>query len=304
VSKQLDKIVICGASGLLGGYLQELLGNFGYEVVGIARSRPYNNWEQLPQQLEGALALINLCGKSIFCAHNASNRAAIRDSRLQSTRQLHAIISKLQQAPSVWINASGISIYAADGLAHDEDYPNYAENFLGELTREWEQQFFQPELPHTRRVALRLAPVLTPQGGMLQPLKNLCKFGLGGRLASGKQAMNWLHVADLAGIIEHILSNPTLQGAVNAVSPHNPDNAAFMACLRRCMQVSFGLPQYAWLLRAVLKLRRLPAGMLLDSQTAIPQKLLQSGYVFQYPVLKPALKNLLQSACGQAGGQR
>lgn len=300
MNRKLDKIVICGASGLLGGYLQELLSNSGYDVVAVARSQPYANWERLEELLDGATALINLCGKSIFCAHTAANRTLMRASRLQPTRQLADIIARLPHPPHLWINASGISIYAADGQPHDENYPKHGRDFLATLTRDWEQEFFRATLPHTRRVALRLAPVLTAQGGMLQPLKTLCKFGLGGRLGSGKQAMNWLHVADLAGIIDHLIANPQLHGAVNALSPHNPDNATFMACLRRIMQVSFGLPQYAWMLRPILLLRRLPAGLLFDSQTATADKLLKSGYVFMYPQLKPALKNLLQPAAKSA----
>lgn len=183
-----ERIVIAGASGFVGRYLEQHYRSEGAEVVLVGRAGPDVRWgdpDGLRAAVTGAAAVINLAGKSVNCRYNDANRAEIFRSRLETTRAVGDAIAASDAPPPVWFNASTATIYR-----HAEDRPmtestgELGTGFSVEVAKAWERELFAGDLPATRRVALRMAIVLG-DGSALTPLVNLVLAGLGGPQVDG-----------------------------------------------------------------------------------------------------------------------
>ncbi|SHK91739.1 protein of unknown function [Chitinophaga jiangningensis] len=158
-----------------------------------------------------------------------------------------------------------------------------------------EQAFNDITLPHTRKAILRIAVTLGWQaGGVMQPFCNLVKFGLGGRQGSGRQRFTWVHIADVAAMMEWLSEHPALQGVFNCTSPFPVLNKEFMRTLRKEAGHFVGLPAPAWLLKPGAFLIGTETELLLKSRWVVPTRALQEGYTFKYPQLTPAIADILQ----------
>lgn len=267
--------------------------------------------------LDGADLLINLAGKSVNCRYTPANRNEILRSRVETTRELRDAILACAAPPAVWVNSSTATIYR-----HAEDRPmtesagEIGTGFSVGIARAWEQEFFAGDLPHTRRVALRLAIVLG-DGSALTPLRMLTRFGLGGtqydgrwpatarRRAAGthhafgarggRQKFSWIHIDDVDGIIRFAVDHSELNGVVNAAAPNPSDNRGLMAVLRRVHGMPFGLPTARWMLELGTAALRTETELVLKSRWVTPERLTQAGYVFRYPDLEPALEDIVRA---------
>ncbi len=293
----MKKIVIAGGSGFIGQYLNKSFSKAGYEVEIISRQKKHINWndlEGIQNALENAEILINLAGKSVDCRYTEKNKAEIIRSRVQTTQILGDAILKCQHPPVLWLNSSTGTIYR-----HEQDQPMtetqgvIGSGFSVEVAKKWEQTFFSFNLTHTRQVALRMAIVLGTDGGALKPLKNLVKFGLGGKQGNGQQMFSWLHIEDLKSIILFIAENEQLNGVINCSTPYVVSNENLMKTLRESMQVKLGLPSPAWLLKIGAMLIRTETELILKSRWVYPERLINAGFSFQYPRLKEALTSLI-----------
>ncbi len=315
-----DRIVIAGASGFIGTYLARAFRAEGADVKLIGRDGPDASWGQtsaITDLLEGADLLINLAGKSVNCRYGPENRAEIMRSRIDTTRELAAAVEACENPPRLWINSSTATIYR-----HAEDRPmtestgEIGTGFSVGIATAWERELAAASTPRTRRVALRMAIVLG-DGSALIPLLRLARFGLGGpqldgpwfrtraRVAAGtfhefrakwgRQKFSWIHIADVLGIIRFLRDHDELEGVVNASAPHPVDNVELMRTIRRSLGVPFGLPAPRPLLEIGTALIRSETELVLKSRWVVPERLLTAGYVFEYPDLEPAVREIVGS---------
>lgn len=309
------RVVIGGSSGFMGRYLQQRYRDAGREVVTISRSGADLVWSDaagIAAAVDGAALVIGLAGKSVNCRYTPENRAEIFRSRLETTAALSTAIAAASAPPPLWINSSTATIYR-----HAEDRPmtestgELGTGFSVEVAKAWEHALFAEDLPGTRRVALRSAIVLG-HGGVLGPLKKLARLGLGGTqydgrwpvgrgrrqagtahlpgARKGRQRFSWVHVEDVARIVDFIEETPGLQGPVNAAAPHPVDNAEFMATVRRVLGVGFGPPMPRWMLELGAIGIRTETELILKSRWVLPEKLTAAGFEFRYPTLEPAIR--------------
>lgn len=309
------RVVIGGSTGFMGQYLLPRLRAAGREVVTISRSGADLRWGDqagIDRAVDGAELVIGLAGKSVNCRYTPENRAEIFRSRLDTTSSLSRAIAAAAAPPSLWVNSSTATIYR-----HAEDRPmtestgEIGTGFSVEVAKAWEQALFADDLPHTRRVALRSTIVLG-HGGVLGPLQTLARRGLGGAQHDGRwpvsrrrraagtghfpgarrgtQRFSWVHVEDVARIIDFIEQTPSLDGPVNAAAPHPVDNNEFMATVRRVLGVGFGPPMPRWMLELGAIGIRTETELILKSRWVLPEKLTRAGFEFRYPTLEPAIR--------------
>ncbi|WP_426624186.1 epimerase [Leifsonia sp. McL0607] len=313
-----ERVVIAGASGFIGRYLAEHYRAAGASVLLVGRDGPDARWGDsaaLRRAVTGADVLINLAGKSVNCRYGDANRAEILRSRLQTTRALREAVAASDAPPPVWFNSSTATIYRhAEDRPMSESTGELGTGFSVNVARAWEAEFFEGELPGTRRVALRMAIVLG-DGSALAPLMRLARFGLGGpqldgrwfattarrnagtfhefRARGGRQRFSWVHIRDVLGAIEFLLARPDLDGPVNIAAPEPVDNRTMMATLRRVLGVPVGLPAPRWMLELGSAAIRTETELVLKSRWVVPERLLAAGFVFAYPELESALRDIV-----------
>lgn len=302
----MKKIVIAGGTGFLGKMLSEHFAMDNYQVVVLSRSDrtsagkiSYVKWDgenlgDWKNELEGAKALINLCGKSVDCRYTSSNKKSIYDTRLNSTMILGKAIAECENPPEVWMNSSSATIYRhAEDRDMDEETGEIGTGFSVDVCQKWESAFFDAITSNTRKVALRIAIVLGKNGGALQPLKSLAKIGFGGSQGSGTQYFSWIHEVDFINSVNFILENKALSGVYNLAAPNPVKNVKFMGILRKALKIPFGIPMPKWMLEMGALIIRTETELILKSRRVVPKKLMEKGYTFQFPHLDTALSNLV-----------
>ncbi|WP_416297868.1 TIGR01777 family oxidoreductase [Paenibacillus illinoisensis] len=293
----MKKVVLAGGTGFVGQDFAQRFKKLGYEVLIISRQPGHIAWEDsdgIRQALEGAEMLINLAGKSVNCRYTNENRRIILESRTSTTRILGESILECDLPPELWINSSTATIYR-----HAEDRPmtekegEIGSGFSVDVAKAWEQAFFEFSLPSTRQIALRIAIVLG-KGGVMEPLTNLVRFGLGGSQGPGTQQFSWIHIEDLFRMVLYLQQHPELEGVFNASSPHPVTNRQLMESLRRHMGVRIGLPSPRWMLEVGARFIRTETELVLKSRWVIPERIEQEGFTFMYDTLDTALDEILK----------
>ncbi|MEM1503040.1 TIGR01777 family oxidoreductase [Domibacillus sp. 8LH] len=295
----MKKVVLAGGTGFIGRYMEERCKELGYTVHIISRQEPHISWEnkdRMIEALDGAELLVNLAGKSVNCRYNETNKRAIMLSRTSTTKRLGEAVQTCEHPPKMWINSSTATIYRhAEDRPMTEEAGEVGSGFSVDVARGWEEAFFSFDLPKTRQVALRIAIVLGPGGGVMTPYRNLVKYGLGGPQGSGRQRFSWIHLEDLFGIIMFLNERPELNGVFNCAAPNPVQNDELMAALRRAANVGFGLPAPEWLLELGAKVIRTETELVLKSRWVLPERLERAGYTFLFPTLDKALQSILSS---------
>ena len=313
------RIVLAGASGFIGRYLVNRFTSSGDTVALIGRTGPDASWGDtaaITALVDGADVVINLAGKSVNCRYNAGNRAEILRSRVETTRELGLAIAAAARPPALWINSSTATIYRhADDRPQTESTGELGAGFSVGIARAWEEAFFAPTLPATRRVALRIAIVLG-DGSVMPPLIRLARLGLGGaqldgrwfstkarraagtfhdfRARAGQQRFSWVHIADVLGVIRFLIEHREIDGVVNVSSPNPTDSRGFMRMLRTVLKVPFGIPTPRFILELGSIVIRTETELVLKSRWVTPERLLAAGYTFEYPELEPALRQIVR----------
>ncbi|NMM49974.1 TIGR01777 family oxidoreductase [Marinigracilibium pacificum] len=301
----MRKIVIAGGTGFLGRLLSKYLYNAGFDVYILTRSVEisdkfkYVYWDgqslgRWTEILEGAEAVINLCGKSVNCRYNEHNKSLIYTTRIIPTNLLGRAISKCVNPPKVWMNSSSATIYADSyHQANTEDTGIIGEGFSVDVCRKWELEFNSFTLPKTRKVILRTSIVLGKNGGALIPIKTLVKFGLGGKHGSGDQFVSWIHEEDFCRAISFILEHSDLKGVINIAAPCPVTNFELMNTIRGIMKVPFGIPQGEKLLGFGALLIGTETELVLKSRRVVSNKLNYCNFKFKFNNVRHALKDLL-----------
>ena len=307
------KIVIPGGTGQVGTLLARAFVADGHEVVLLSRN-PGNGTGQVirwdPEtvgdwaaEIDGADAVINLAGRSVNCRYNAENRRLVKESRINSTRAVGQAIASAGRPPRVWLQASTATIYA-----HRHDAPNdEATGILGgseadapdtwrfsiEVAKSWERAANDAVVPGTRKVLLRSAMTMSPdRGGVFDVLLGLVRWGLGGASGDGRQFVSWIHERDFIQAVYWLIDNAEVEGPVNLAAPNPVPNAQLMSTLRAAWGVGFGLPAAKWMLEIGAVLLRTETELVLKSRRVVPGRLLQSGFVFQFPTWAEAAADL------------
>lgn len=296
------KILITGATGLIGRELTSELTRQGHEVFRLTRGQPKEAndipWNpaagEIPTaRLEGLDAVVHLAGESIAGARwTAAVKERLRTSRAQGTKLLCDALCQLKSPPKTLICASAIGYYGDRGDEQlTEDAP-VGHGFLAELCRDWEAAAEPAWQNGIRVVHLRIGVVLTAKGGALAQMLTPFKLGLGGVVGSGKQYWSWVAIDDVIGAISHALKHAEISGPVNAVAPNAATNYDFTKTLGRVLHrpTIFPLPAFA----ARIVLGEMANELLLSSARVVPQRLQQTGYQFRCPTLDGALEHVLK----------
>lgn len=239
--------------------------------------------------------LINLAGKSVNCRYDEENKKLILKSRIDTTNILGTAIEACRTPPRTWFNSSTATIYRyAEDKPMTEEQGEIGTGFSVEVAKEWERAFFSFSLPQTRQIALRIAIVLGPGGGVMTPYVNLVKYGLGGVQGTGKQKFSWIHVEDLYRMILFLQERAELSGIFNCASPHPVTNKELMAQLRLALNRRMGLPSPKWLLELGARLIQTETELVLKSRWVIPDRLCKAGFHCTYDTLNKALADILK----------
>lgn len=294
------KVLVSGSSGLIGASLVSFLTAGGHRVTPLVRSKASADdvvlWNPEHgnidvRRLEGLDGVVHLAGENIAERWTPEKRAKIRNSRVQGTRLLAESLAHLAQPPRVLVSASAIGYYGDRGDEVLCEESTSGSGFLPEVCREWEAAT-QPAAEKAIRVAnLRIGLVLSPAGGALAKMLTPFRIGAGGVIGSGRQYMSWIALDDVIAAIYHALSNEVLRGPVNAVAPNPVTNREFTHTLGRVLSrpTLFPMPAFA----ARLAFGEMADELLLASQRVAPARLVETGFIFRYPMLEDALRHLL-----------
>ncbi|MFO7561470.1 MAG: TIGR01777 family oxidoreductase [Enhygromyxa sp.] len=301
------RVAVSGASGLVGSELQAFLTTGGHTVVPLVRSsKPRAGqiaWDPQagvrdPAVLERFDAVVHLAGESIAERWTPTKRERIRSSRVAGTRSLCEALARLEHKPEVLVCASAIGLYGDAGEAElDEDAPA-GEGFLAELAREWEAATEPARAAGIRVVKLRIGIVMSARGGALAKLRLPLRLGLGGPVGDGRQWQSWIDLDDLVGVIHHALFERSLRGPVNAVAPTPVRQAELARTLGRVLRRPAILPLPAPVVRALFG--ELGREVLLAGQRVRCDRLLASGFRFDFPALEDSLRHQLGRADADA----
>ena len=294
------KIVISGASGLIGTQLVTTLKSSGHEVVQLVRRTAGAGqimWDPKsgkldPASLEGCDAVIHLSGAGIGDKRwSDSYRKEILDSRTETTSLLANTIASLQRKPSVFLSGSAIGIYGARGDEQLTETSAHGTGFLADVCKQWEAAAKPAIDAGVRTVFLRTGIVLSPKGGALKKLLPLFRLGVGGKFGNGKQWQSWISMDDEVASIIHLLT-ANVSGAVNLTAPQPVTNAEFTKVLARVVKRPAIVPVPTFAPKILLG-GELADALLFTGQRVMPQALTASGYVFKHSTLESALRSLL-----------
>ncbi|MDP8938742.1 MAG: TIGR01777 family oxidoreductase [Actinomycetota bacterium] len=294
------RVLVSGATGLIGSALSSELENKGHRVIVLSRSEPSSEktirWDPSRGQLdasrlEGIDAVVHLAGESIIGRWTGEKKRRIRESRVQGTLLLAESIAGLSEKPRAMVCASGINYYGDRGneLLREESEPGDA--FLSEVVKEWEAAAVPAREVGIRVANLRFGVVLSPEGGALGTTLPIFKLGGGGKVGSGRQWWSWVALDDVVGALIHALENDSVEGPVNVVAPNPLTNAEYTKVLGEVLNRPTLVPVPAPAIRAVLG--QVADELLLASMRVEPAKLKETGYEFRYPGLEGALRHLL-----------
>lgn len=295
------KVAITGGTGMVGSRLCEILKKRGDEIIVLTRGEsrmkngiPHIKWlngEKPESSLEGIEAFINLAGVSLNEGRWTTERKeAIYKSRMDSTDEVLRIIQHLKVKPDVLVNASAIGIYPASTTAvYTEQSKEQSTDFLGTTVTDWETKALEAGDFGVRVCMTRFGVVLGRGSGALPLIALPYQLFVGGTVGSGEQWLSWVHVDDVCGAIIHAMETPELEGPVNVTSP----NAKRMKQFGKTVGRTLNRPHWLPVPRTALKLALGEKSQLvLEGQYVVPEKLLASGYRFQFASLEDAIIDL------------
>lgn len=311
VNTHRTKVVLAGGSGFIGQILARWFSDRNFDVVVLTRSQKLGSRDvrEVPwdgktvgawtAELENALAIINLAGQSVNCRYHARNRRVLMESRLQPTRILGDAIAHCERPPRVWLNASTATIYkhsfdkAMDEAGEIGATPAAKDKFSVDLAVAWEKTFQSAHTPATRKVLLRSAMVLgTGNNSVFPALRRLARLGLGGKMASGRQFVSWIHEEDFCRAIQWLIEHDEFDGAVNVAAPNPIPNREMMHIFRRVCGLRLGLPAPLWMLEIGAFFLRTETELIIKSRRVIPKRLEEAGFTFHFRKMEDAVREI------------
>ena len=305
------KVLITGATGLIGQAICRVLASEGHQLVVLSRNAASATklaaprvfaWQ--PEQAEppveafdGVEAVIHLAGENIAGRWTAERKRRIRDSRVLGTQHLVAGMQRAAAPPRVFLSSSAVGFYGQHGAEVITERAPRGSGFLAEVCEQWEAAASRARTFGARVVTLRTGAVLSRAGGALKMMLPAFQLGVAGKLADGQQWFSWIHLADLAGLYRHALLNAALSGPVNGTAPNPVTNEEFTKTLAAVLHRPALLPVPKLALELLLGEL---STVVLASQRVLPEAALQAGYQFQFPRLRQALEDLLAVSAARA----
>lgn len=289
------RVVVTGASGLVGSALLPMLEAAGHQPVPLLRGTAWDPERGVldASAIQGAQAIVHLAGENIAAGRWTEERKRrIRDSRVNGTSAIARAAAALPEKPAVFVSASAIGYYGDCGDELQTEHSSAGRGFLACLCKEWEAATGPAAEAGIRTVRLRFGVILSGRGGALAKMLPAFRTGLGGPVGSGSQYMSWIALEDAAAVIVHAIANDTLEGPVNAVSPNPVRNAEFAHALGHAL----GRPAVVAVPAIALKLAfgDMAKEVLLASQRVEPRQLLASRFPFRCARLEDALHAALR----------
>ncbi len=304
----MGRVLVSGVSGPIGAALLASFEAQSTQIVRLVRGRAQNaaqvSWDPLapvsPAAVSGFDTVVHLAGESVVGRWTEEKKKAIRESRVEGTRNLAAALAQSEGKPRLLVCASAVGFYGNRGEEVLREASPAGQGFLPEVCREWEDASRVAAEAGIRTVNLRIGLVLSSKGGALGNMLTPFKIGLGGRIGSGRQWWSWIHVDDIVGAIHHAMrteslvdpENGPVNGPVNLVAPNPVRNVEFTKVLASVLKrpAFFPVPEFA--LRLAFGAQAAEE-LLLASQRVEPRKLTASGYTFRFRELRSALENLV-----------
>ncbi|EDP94867.1 TIGR01777 family oxidoreductase [Kordia algicida OT-1] len=301
------KILICGETGLIGSALSERCLKENHQIhylttrkskIEASENRKGFLWNPAKGEIdeacfEGVDAIVNLSGANIAKRWTESYKQEILASRVDTANVLFkALQNRKDHTVKHYVSASGTAIYPSSLTEnYSEDIQNLADDFLGSVVKQWElhaNQFKSLEIPVT---ILRTGLVFAANGGALVEMVKPVKYGVGAAIGSGKQWQSWIHIKDIAGIYYHVLTNNII-GVYNAVAPNPTTNKLLTKEIAAVLNKPFFMPNIPkFMMKLILGEM---STLLLSSQKVDSEKIENTGFKFNYPMLTPALENILK----------
>ncbi len=305
------KIAITGATGFVGSRLVERLISQGHQLIVLSRSvqraqkvfpsTTFKNLEIVGYMptvsgdwqnvISGCDAVVNLAGEPIAEGRwTAERKQVILNSRKLGTQKIVEAIGNADPKPDVLVNASAIGYYGTSQTATFDETSSPGNDFLAQVSTEWESEAQKVKNSGTRLVILRFGIVLG-MGGALSKMITPFKLFAGGPLGDGQQWFSWIHVDDVVNLILQALNDSQMQGVYNATTPKAVRMSQFCDIMGQVMNRPSWLPVPGFALEALLGEA---ATVVLQGQQVIPKRTLESGFKYQYPELQSALKEILK----------
>jgi uncharacterized protein (TIGR01777 family) len=303
------RILVTGASGMIGSELCDKLLARGDEVVGLSRdperargTNPTVSWhawnpaEERPPEaaFEGVHGVVNVIGEEINQRLTPAAKQRIHDSRVRATKNLVDGMVAAPETPPVLVSQCAVGYYGDRGDAILDESAPAADDFLAQLCVEWQDAALEAAKADVRVAVTRSAPVLDPSGGLLKQLLIPFKLGVGGPLAGGRQYLPWIHRDDEVELMLWALENEEVTGPLNSCAPNPVTNREFSKTLGKVLRRPAIAP-VPKLAIAALRGQEL-ADAVTSGQRTIPRRALDLGYGFRFPELEPALRDLLAQA--------
>lgn len=292
------KIVLTGASGMIGRPLVESLMAQRHELVVLGRNKPpidvdrFYRWDSEKdtapvEAVEGSGAVIHLAGEPVSQRWNDDVKRKIRDSRVNGTRAIVRAIAQAVQKPAVLVSGSAIGYYGDRGNETLDEESGPGSGFLPSVTVEWEREALEAERHGVRTCLLRTGIVLHHSGGALKSMIPPFRMFVGGPIGDGKQWMSWIHRDDLVAMILWAMHNADVRGPVNGVAPEPCTGKVFAKALGEALSRPSALPVPEFALRLLFGEM---SQIMLASQRILPKVPLEHGFAFRYPEVTGAMR--------------
>ncbi|MCF8241347.1 MAG: TIGR01777 family oxidoreductase [Melioribacteraceae bacterium] len=302
------KALITGATGLIGRNIIDKLKTRGDEIVVISRSAQkaksklpmvneyiewnYDNSVDISSRIKNVDAVIHLAGENVMARRwNEEHKKRVLDSRIKSTDALVNQIAKMDKKPEVFICASASGYYGSSETETFVEDSNPGNDFLAEVSKQWENSAAEVEKFGVRRVSIRTGIVLSKEDGALAKMLTPFKLFVGGPLGSGRQWFPWIHIDDLVNLFIFPLENKNLTGPVNGVAPGIVKMKDFAKTLGKVINRPALFPVPGFILKLVLGEG---AKAVLEGADIKPKRTQEAGFRFSHPELKNALEDLLR----------
>jgi uncharacterized protein (TIGR01777 family) len=300
------RVLVTGASGLIGSALCDALFARGDDVVGLSRdpgrarqANPrltWHKWEPTlerpdPAAFEGVEGVVHLLGERIDQKWTEEAKQRIMESRRTGTHNLVGTIEALESPPRVLVSQSAVGFYGDRGSDEVDEREGPGSSFDSEVVQAWEAAAHELDNTGVRLAIVRTGQVLSAEGGMLKELLTPFKLGVGGPLAGGDQYLSWIHIDDEVGILLWALDEEQVSDAINATAPYPATNKDFSKALGRALNRPAVVPVPGLVLD--LKFGREFGQVLRGGQRVIPKRTRELGYEFKFPRLEEALRDVL-----------
>ena len=283
------RIAITGSSGFIATSFKNKNTLNNVEFFNLKRDQSDEEWKAKIQKSD---VVMNFAGAPVVQRWNEKNKRVIMNSRVKTTQRIVHIINELpkNEAPRLLISASAIGVYPQNiGGEYNEDTPETGNDFLADVVKEWERVAHELNNPATRLVMPRIGVVLGAGGGMLKMVAPLFKLGLGGKLASGKQGVSFIHIDDVVRAFQFFIDSDKADGIYNLTAPHPVTNKHFTKAMAKTLKRPAIFPVPAFAIRLVFGKA---ASVVINGGLVYPKNLPQDGFGFKYPEIEKALKAL------------